>query len=212
MPIWKESASAVNGETPGIAIEEVPLRKRNPGWSASFLIENSLEFNKEYKSMEQLLAYQPCDLCMGFIDAAAAEKLSQRMLGVSKAEGITKKDAFNLGITPLRPSEAPILKVTPAGALEKCKWHTTIDGSSEKEEASTTMDRHIMLRRHKTRSEYGSLKKPVFPPTSDAARRTCRRPTTSLEWETMRMGIQLESSCARPVGTMQSKWPSVPME
>jgi hypothetical protein len=110
MPIWKASASAVNDETPGIAIEDVPLRKRNPGWSASFLIEKSLEFNKKYKSMEeQLLAYQPWDLCM-------AEKLSQHVLGVYKDEGITVKDAFNLGITPLRPSEAPILNVTPAGA------------------------------------------------------------------------------------------------
>ena len=58
MPVWKASASAINDVTPGIAIEEVPLRKRNPGWSASFLIEKSLEFNKKYKSMEQLLAYQ----------------------------------------------------------------------------------------------------------------------------------------------------------
>ena len=55
------------------------------------------------------------------IDAAAAEKLSQHMLGVYKDEKITVQNAFNLGITPLRPSEAPILKVTPAGALEKCK-------------------------------------------------------------------------------------------
>ena len=43
------------------------------------------------------------------------------------------QDAFDLGTTPLRPSEAPILKITPEGILEKCKWRTTIDGSSEKE-------------------------------------------------------------------------------
>jgi hypothetical protein len=47
IPIWKASASAVNGKAPGIAIEEVPLRKHNPRWSASFLIEKSLEFNEE---------------------------------------------------------------------------------------------------------------------------------------------------------------------
>jgi hypothetical protein len=126
MPIWKASASAVDGRAPGAPVEEVPLRKHNPGWSASFLIEKSLEFNKKYKSMEQLL-------CMGFIDAATAEKLSQHLLGVYKDEGVTVQDAFDLGITPLRPSEAPILKVTPAGVLEKYKWCTTIDRSSEKE-------------------------------------------------------------------------------
>jgi hypothetical protein len=59
IPIWKVSASAINDKAPGITVEEVPLRKRNQGWSASYLIEKSLEFNKKYKSMEQLLAYQP---------------------------------------------------------------------------------------------------------------------------------------------------------
>ena len=57
--------------------------------------------------MEQLLAYQPWDLCMGFTDAAAAEKLSQHLLSVYKDEGVTVQNAFDLGITPLRPSEAP---------------------------------------------------------------------------------------------------------
>jgi hypothetical protein len=107
IPIWKASASAVDGKAPGATAEEVPLRKHNPGWSASFLIEKSLEFNKKYKSMEQLLAYQPWDLCMGFTDAAAAEKLSQHLLSVYKDEGVTVQNAFDLGITPLRPSEAP---------------------------------------------------------------------------------------------------------
>jgi hypothetical protein len=83
--------------------------------------------------MEQLLAYQQWDLCMGFIDAAAAEKLAQHLLGVYKDEGVTVQYAYDLGTTPLRPSEAPILKITPEGILEKCKWRTTIDGSSEKE-------------------------------------------------------------------------------
>jgi hypothetical protein len=73
MPIWKASASAVDGKAPGVTVEAVPLRKHNPGWSTPFLSEKSLEFNKKYRSMEQLLAYQPWDLCMGFIDAAAAE-------------------------------------------------------------------------------------------------------------------------------------------
>jgi hypothetical protein len=66
-PIWKASDSAINDKAPGITAEEVPLRKRNQRWSASYLIEKSLEFNKKYKSMEQLLAYQPWDLCRGFI-------------------------------------------------------------------------------------------------------------------------------------------------
>jgi hypothetical protein len=83
--------------------------------------------------MEQLLAYQQWDLCMGFIDAAAAEKLAQHLLGVYKDEGVTVRDAYDLGTTPVRPSEAPIPKVTPEGILEKCKWRTTIDRSSEKE-------------------------------------------------------------------------------
>jgi hypothetical protein len=52
--------------------------------------------------MEQLLAYQPWDLC---IDAAAAEKLSQHLLGVYKDEGVTVQNAFDLGITPLRSPE-----------------------------------------------------------------------------------------------------------
>ena len=50
---------------------------------------------------------------MGFIDAAAAEKLAQHLLGVYKDEGVTVQHAFDLGTTPLRPSEAPILKITP---------------------------------------------------------------------------------------------------
>jgi hypothetical protein len=133
IPIWKASASAVGGRSPSAPIEDIPLRKHNPGWSASFLLEKSLEFNKKCKSMEQLLAYQQWDLCMGFIDAAAPEKLAQHLLGVYKDEGVTVQDAYDLGTTPLRPSEAPIRKVTPAGILEKCKWRTTIDGSSEKE-------------------------------------------------------------------------------
>jgi hypothetical protein len=100
IPIWKGSASAVNDKPPGITVEEVPLRKRNQGWSASYLIEKSLgEFNKKYKSMEQLLAYQPWDLCWGFIDAAAAEKLSQHLLGVYKNEGVTVQGTYDLGIT-----------------------------------------------------------------------------------------------------------------
>jgi hypothetical protein len=60
--------------------------------------------------------------------------LSQHLLGVYKDEKVTVQNAFDLGITPLRPSEAPILKVAPAGViLEKCKSRTTIGGSSEKE-------------------------------------------------------------------------------
>jgi hypothetical protein len=83
--------------------------------------------------MEQLLAYQPWTLCKGFIHAAAAEMLAQRKLGVYTDEGVTVQDAWNIGITPLRPSEAPILKVTPEGIFEKCKWRTAIGGSNEKE-------------------------------------------------------------------------------
>jgi hypothetical protein len=103
VPIWRASASAVDGKVPGAPVEDVPLHKHNPGWSASFLLEKSLEFNKKCKSMEQLLAYQRWDLCMGFIDAAAAEKLAQHLLGVYKDEGVTVQDAFDLGTTPLRP-------------------------------------------------------------------------------------------------------------
>jgi hypothetical protein len=53
------------------------------------------------------------------IDAAAAEKLSQHLLGVYNDEEVTVQDAYDLGITPLRPSEPPILKVAPAGTLQK---------------------------------------------------------------------------------------------
>ena len=49
------------------------LHKHNPGWSKSWLLEKSTEFNKSYKSMEQLLANQPWELCKGFIYAAAEE-------------------------------------------------------------------------------------------------------------------------------------------
>jgi hypothetical protein len=41
----------------------------------------------------------------------------------------TVKGAWGMGLTPLRMSEAPILKILPAGAPEKCKWWNTIDGS-----------------------------------------------------------------------------------
>jgi hypothetical protein len=34
-------------------------------------------------------------------------------------EGLTVKDAWGMGLTPLRMSEAPALKILPAGALEK---------------------------------------------------------------------------------------------
>jgi hypothetical protein len=46
IPIWKAaSASAVGGRSPSAPAEDIPLRKHNPGWSASFLLEKSLEFN-----------------------------------------------------------------------------------------------------------------------------------------------------------------------
>jgi hypothetical protein len=54
MPIWKASANAVNGKAPGIAIAEVPLRKRNQGWSASFLIE------KSWSSTRSIRAWNSC--------------------------------------------------------------------------------------------------------------------------------------------------------
>jgi hypothetical protein len=69
------------------------------------------------------------DMARAFISAAATEKLEQCELGVYEDEGLTVKDAWGMGLTPLRMSEAPILKILPAGALEKCKWRNTIDGS-----------------------------------------------------------------------------------
>jgi hypothetical protein len=59
--------------------------------------------------------------------------LQQISLGVFTDNGHTVKDAWDLGTSPLRPSEAPMLKVTPAGELEKFKWRTTIYGSTEQE-------------------------------------------------------------------------------
>jgi hypothetical protein len=38
------------------------LHKHNPGWSKSWLLEKSNEFNKSYKLMEQLLANQPWEM------------------------------------------------------------------------------------------------------------------------------------------------------
>ena len=63
------------------------------------------------------------------ISTAATEKLEQYKLGVYEDKGLTVKDARGMGLTPLRMSEAPILKILPAGAPEKCKWWNTIDGS-----------------------------------------------------------------------------------
>jgi hypothetical protein len=92
-----------------------------------------------------------------------------------------------------------------AGALEKCKWRTTIDGSSEKEgEHYHGSSHHAAPSQDSVRIWFAQESNvPTHGRCGQAD--VCRRPTTSLEWETMRMGIQLESSCARPVGTMQSK-------
>ena len=109
------------------------LHKHNPGWSKSWLLEKSTEFNKSYKSMEQLLANQPWELCKGFIYAAAEELKQLTAMGVFTREGATVKDCWALGTTPLRPSEVPTLKVTPSGNLDKCKWRVAVDGSDEKE-------------------------------------------------------------------------------
>ena len=129
-----------------------------------------------------------------------------------KDEGITVKDAFNLGITPLRPSEALILKVTPAGALGKCKWRTTIDGSSEKEgEHHHGSSHHDVPSQDSVRIWFAQeANVPIHERCGQADVSSAYN--VDLAWETMRMGIQLESSCARPAGTMQSKWSSVPME
>jgi hypothetical protein len=209
IPIWKASASAVGGRSPSAPAEDIPLRKHNPGWSASFLLEKSLEFNKKCKSMEQLLAYQQWDLCMGFIDAAAAEKLAQHLLGMYKDEGVTVQvqDAYDLGTTPLRPSEAPIPKVTPAGILEKCKWRTTIERQMgpRRRRANTIMGRRTTLPHRRTRSDCGLPRRPTSPSTSDVVRLMYHRRTTSPEKGTTRMGIRPRSSCARPAGTMQSR-------
>ena len=68
------------------------LHKHNPGWSKSWLLEKSTEFNKSYKSMEQFLAYQPWELCQGFIYAAAEELKQLTAMGVFTREGVTVKD------------------------------------------------------------------------------------------------------------------------
>mgnify|MGYP000694950670 FL=1 len=61
---------------------------------------------------------------------AAAEELLQLMsMGVFTDNGTTVKDCWYQGVSPLRPSEAPIPKVKPDGKLEIFKWRTTIDGS-----------------------------------------------------------------------------------
>jgi hypothetical protein len=68
-------------------------------------------------------------MARSFISAAATEKLEQCELGVYENEGLTVKDAWGMDLTPLRMSEAPVLKILPARAPEKCKWRNTIGGS-----------------------------------------------------------------------------------
>jgi hypothetical protein len=85
--------------------------------------------NKKCRGTEQLLVMVEWDMARAFISAAATEKLEQCELGVYEDEGLTVKDAWGTGLTPLRMSEAPVLKILPAGALEKCKWRNTIGGS-----------------------------------------------------------------------------------
>jgi hypothetical protein len=84
--------------------------------------------NKKCRSTEQLLIMVEWDMARAFISVAATEKLEQCKLGVYEDKGITVKGAWGMGLTPLRMSEAPILKILPAGAPEKCKWRNTIDG------------------------------------------------------------------------------------
>jgi hypothetical protein len=109
------------------------LHKHNPGWSKAWLLEKSTEFNKHYKSMEQVIAEQPWPLSKAFIYAAAEELKQLTAMGVFTREGVTVKDCWAMGTTPLRPSEVPALKVTPDGVLDKCKWRVAVDGSDEKE-------------------------------------------------------------------------------
>jgi hypothetical protein len=70
-----------------------------------------------------------CFPARAFISAAATEKLAQCKLGLYEDKGPTVKGAWDMGLTPLRMSEAPILKILPAGALKKYKWRNTIGGS-----------------------------------------------------------------------------------
>ena len=123
----------VGGASYATASTVVGLHKTNPGWSKAWLLEKSTEFNKNYKSMEQLIVDQPWDLCQGFIYAAAEELKQLTAMGVFTRNGVTVKDCWALGTTPLRPSEVPTLKVTPSGELDKCKWRVAVDGSDEKE-------------------------------------------------------------------------------
>ena len=69
----------------------------------------------------------------GFIYAAAEELKQLTAMGVFTRNGVTVKDCWALGTTPLRPSEVLTLKVTPSGELDKCKWRVAVDGSDEKE-------------------------------------------------------------------------------
>jgi hypothetical protein len=62
---------------------------------------------------------QPWDLCQGFICAAAEELKQLTAMGVFTRNGVTVKDCWALGTTPLRPSEVPALKATPSGELDK---------------------------------------------------------------------------------------------
>jgi hypothetical protein len=72
--------------------------------------------NKTYRSTEQLFAMVEWDMARAFISAAATEKREQCGLGVYEDECLTVKPAWGMGLlTPLRMSEAPVLKILPAG-------------------------------------------------------------------------------------------------
>jgi hypothetical protein len=83
--------------------------------------------NKKCSGTEQLLVMVEWDMAQAFISAAAIEKpehgeLQHVLQGVYEDEGLTVKGAWGMDLTSLRMPEAPILKIPPAGALEKCKW------------------------------------------------------------------------------------------
>jgi hypothetical protein len=70
--------------------------------------------NKKCRSTEQLLIMVEWNMARTFISAAATEKLEQCKLDVYEDKALTAKGAWGMGLTPLRMSEAPILKILPA--------------------------------------------------------------------------------------------------
>jgi hypothetical protein len=133
MHSYNSPVSAVGGAPAAAPVDtEVPLHKKDPGYSSAWLIETALEFNKKCKSMEQLLATQPWPFAQAMISAAAEELKQLVAMGVFTFNGTTVRDCWGMGTSPLQVSEVATLKVSPDGVFEKCKWRVTINGSGEK--------------------------------------------------------------------------------